>query len=378
MRRWWPAVVPPWWMLACLASGYVLFEAPRFVASLVSDRDVLQSMKLVGGEIAIIVGAGLFGMWRMAAFSPLFRPKYAKWLESTPWTARGPLPLGPIQFVWQDAFLLSILALASGLLTELPFWFAPLVFLGSYMLVVTISLVLTNQWLHTYLALFGAGLVPLTFQVTWLLSLVIAGLYLVVWLGIRASLTVFPWSASNVLQELNVKLPQCGPSSGCWPHDALHPQPQPWCVPQPHGVLIGMLFGWWIFALAVPIEPPRDRAEFLGPWAVIVPLTVVGVRTVIYKWSYGPPISLWGRIRTRQWIIPGHDAVYLPQAITLGIATAGLVIARFSSQIIWVPVIVAASVVCGLSLPPKRRDWMLLGQNRLRGAWNKTTEARRI
>ena len=107
------------------------------------------------GLAAVIMAA--YGVFRVAAFHPVFRPKYRGWLEQTPWTGRKPLPLGPIHLVWQDVVVLGIVVLAlHG--TPLGRLWAPWAFLLAYLGTLGVSFWLTGPWWMGYLVLFGLGL----------------------------------------------------------------------------------------------------------------------------------------------------------------------------------------------------------------------------
>ena len=54
------------------------------------------------GRCCLIAGAVLLGFYRVIAFHPYFRADYLRWLKSTPWTVRKPLPVGPVELVPED------------------------------------------------------------------------------------------------------------------------------------------------------------------------------------------------------------------------------------------------------------------------------------
>ncbi len=49
------------------------------------------------GWACLIGGSALLGLHRAIAFHPYFHGDYLRWLKSTPWTVRKPLPAGPMR-----------------------------------------------------------------------------------------------------------------------------------------------------------------------------------------------------------------------------------------------------------------------------------------
>ena len=98
-----------------------------------------------------------FGVFRAAAFHPLFRSKYRALARTDAVDGRKPLPLGPIHLVWQDAVVLGIvmLALHGTLLGRV--W-ALGAFLLAYVGTLGVSFWLTGPWWMGYIVLFGLGL----------------------------------------------------------------------------------------------------------------------------------------------------------------------------------------------------------------------------
>ena len=58
----------------------------------------------------------IYGLARVVAIHPIWNPGYQTWLESTPWTVRQPLPLGPVELVWEDGLIVGLLILLSATL----------------------------------------------------------------------------------------------------------------------------------------------------------------------------------------------------------------------------------------------------------------------
>jgi len=83
------------------------------------------------------------------------------------------------------------------------------------------------------------------------------------------------------------------------------------------GLLIGLLAGWYLFASESLLTNPADRVLMVKMVFAIVVLGFSFVRFLVYRDGYAPPISLWGRIRTFRWIVPGYDQVFLAPLCTL-------------------------------------------------------------
>ena len=66
-----------------------------------------------GSLLLVIASIGL-GLWRIFAFHPVWSKGYATWLQSTPWTKRKALPLGPVKLIWEDGLTVGALLLLSA------------------------------------------------------------------------------------------------------------------------------------------------------------------------------------------------------------------------------------------------------------------------
>src|SRR4051794_15101064 len=78
----------------------------RAVASISSSSDIVNMQTVILGG-----AAGVYALFRVLRFHPKCNQAYAAWLKLSPWTARKPLPLGPIHLVWQDAAVVGVLTL---------------------------------------------------------------------------------------------------------------------------------------------------------------------------------------------------------------------------------------------------------------------------
>jgi hypothetical protein len=136
--------------------------------------------------------------------------------------------------------------------------------------------------------------------------------------------------------------------------------------------LLSGLVGWWLYVITYwyqsvdPVSSPDLGFKFAVVtfcFLMVVPVS----RWLIYCAAHRPPISLWGRIRTGQWIIPGHDQVYIAPLATplIGLACVWLPVTLGVSPLVATPATVATVLWLNLVLGPSLRDWHLTGNHRL-------------
>jgi len=366
--RWMREVLPPGWVIAIALLFYLVPEAwyiwwewwvgiPEAGEPMLRIRDV--------GVAVVCVAYGLFRVW---AFHPAFRPRYRQWLSLTPWTSEKPLPLGPIHLVAQD---LVVLAVACLLLHDSPFrlLLPPAAFLGAYLAAVCASLLVTDVWKIGYFLAFGLGLAARLANQPVATLCVLATLYPLAYFGLRRSLACFPWQTPEWLENLSAdrrsSQRETATSTLGWPYDHLHVDLSKRPIPRKHAVLTSLLAGWYLYELA-PLMPRHDRPEVLGLiFLGCVLLCVVG-RTLTYCALHWPPISLWGRIRTFRWIIPGYDQVLVAPLCSLLVAAAFS--AAYELQLpprIVVPTASSLVLLITLNMGPSLQSWRLTGNHRI-------------
>ena len=62
----------------------------------------------------LIFGSLIYGLLRVTRTHPAWSTKYAGWLATVPWNSKLPLPLGPVNLVWEDmifGFVVTALSL---------------------------------------------------------------------------------------------------------------------------------------------------------------------------------------------------------------------------------------------------------------------------
>jgi hypothetical protein len=313
----------------------------------------------------------VFGVLRASSLHPLVWTSYGSWLERTPWRMPKPLPLGALHLTPRDGILLALVALAMHDATVSRL-LVPLLFLIGYYLASCCLLLATGEKGFCYALLFGLGLVARLWSELPEAVAVAALCYpLAVW-GLRYSLARFPWSSPLLrrafdlirnagLQNTGDKIaptPQLG-----WPFDIIRPRQPPSGISYLDGTIVSLLVGWTLYGVA----SNRDALEFsLGLGGLVVMMITFG-RVGLYCQSYRPPISLWGRIWTGRWIIPGYDKVLIPSIAVLVIAvvTVRLLERRVLEPQIVDPVAIALALFVLLNSGPSLEDWRHTGSHRI-------------
>ena len=133
-----------------------------------------------------------------------------------------------------------------------------------------------------------------------------------------------------------------------------------------------MLVGWWAYALEdwITLRMQFPMIMFLLAQTVLIN------RGSLYFRGYAPPISLWGRIATFRWIIPGYDRALLAFPLAL-LALPAVILAGAPFGIEprqCTPAVAAIMVFITLSTPPTLRNWRLTGRHRLVAAIPKISQ----
>ena len=326
------------------------------------------------GRFFVYLLAALYGAYRVVGFHPLFWQGYRGWLVLTPWTSAFPLPLGPIGFVWEDAFILGYLSLPSLFSTRVePSWiFGNAMFAASGVLALTF--LATGQRGFSYAIALLLGLTLRVSPDRWAFLIAAAFTYLVAFVGLRRSLAAFPWPApwSNVFNTINnlntpiLHLAQ-GPSCG-WPFDFLRPPSPPlFRFDFLDALLTSMLLGWWVFAVAGLFDDPRERGIIATLACVFCSFFMIPGRAFIYTRFHVPPVGVWTRLVTRRFIIPSYDQVFIAPTCATFIALAtptGLMALGVTSEVAS-PVTLSLVMLAVLTIKPSLHCWKLTGGHRI-------------
>lgn len=310
-------------------------------------------------------------LFRVFAFHPAFRPGYRAWLELTPWTSRKPLPLGPVELVWEDGLVLGPLIL---LCHTLPVSLAPQLlctFLLVHLLAVDRSLWLTRSRGFAYATAFGLGLAVWTWGEPIACLFVLAATYAVAYDGLRRALARFPWhprgesrsmSSSDTL-VIGGRREVCG-----WPHDRMMAD----VIRCPSVRLSDAFWGtalscWWFYVLLSLVTDPADRSRLSAfGFGIALVGSVLG-RLAVYSQGCTEPMTVWARIRTNRWIIPSFDRVIIAPVCSGLVGGAILVMLHACG----VPAPAGLDVAGGMTIlaalitPPSLRQWRLTGGHRI-------------
>ncbi|HJN09805.1 MAG: hypothetical protein QGH33_06430 [Pirellulaceae bacterium] len=349
VTRWLRRVYPPWWAVGLVLAFYALFELVAWGwfwwgRSLGLQPEPLTEVLIVRDQF-MLMAAGAYAVFRIAFFHPLFRSGYRRWLEQTPWTTEKPLPLGPIHMVVQDLLMLGMMRLLLHDF-QLDETALPQTFLFAYLIVAVAALWGTGERNLAYFVVFGCGLAILAHWWEPLASVAcLIGCYLLAAIGIQRSLRQFPWSTSlhalgRVWREMQANNPptkqqtkswnelEVHPKTLGWPYSLLNAEPAQPNTSRADRVVIGLLAGWLLFALAVC--PDADDADRLHGTTFLLGYVTFGCifgRLFSYCVNHWPPISLWGRLWTGRWIIPGYDKVFIAPLLTAVVGWGGLILA---------------------------------------------------
>ncbi|MBI1311278.1 hypothetical protein GC176_08215 [bacterium] len=308
--------------------------------------DILLAIR--DGEIVIVLMA--FGFFRVLKFHPLFQPDYLNWLKETPWRLGLPLPQGPIRLTFNDLLIAGSLALLLEDPRELanPAWMRPTamaglcVFLQAYTMVLSLATWWTMPRNFAYAAVFllaFSACLSMRFPVSSIVVLILASL--VALYGLSKALALFPWDTAtehrnrirnekNSSRQIILGQPsdsklspdRVPPAELGWPFGICSPYQDPQQVPLREKILLGLLAGFWLYALMANV--PEVFVDGLSRGLLLCgPVFVALGRLVAFGNNHGSPINLAGRILTFRLIIPRHDARFAGPLSTFMVPVVG-------------------------------------------------------
>ncbi|MCX7421228.1 MAG: hypothetical protein NT013_17030 [Planctomycetia bacterium] len=396
MNRWLRVVLPSWQtvfmltillqLLVMLPDFYSLWRFSHFRR--LGLEPPVEFYKLAAHMPMIV--AVIYGAYRAVAFNPAVRPEYRRWLERTPWTSDRPLPLGPITLVAQDFVILVGLMLLAAC-PSMAFHDQLIIervvegFFGGYLLFGGAVLASKKETHFAFVIGIGLGAILRTSQSPIVCGTTCFLTYAVMALGIRQSLRRFPWTDPESDEPWMLKLPNDTGSSVAsrfgWPMYALSAKWRPaeslrtgW-----DGFYLSLLLGWWWYAsnwlITENAISSGRQLDLPTPMLMLVVGAAILMRLATYCVERWPPISLWGRIRSRRWIIPGYDKVLIAPLINLALVVGfGMwlknITRTHSDPKHWIdlyvgPVFLTLNLLIAFCAPPSIRNFHLTGSYRL-------------
>lgn len=343
---------------------------------------------------SILVLLSLYAVHRVFAFHPLTNTEYCDWLKITPWRRGLPLPLGPVYPRPIDALVVLVLA---GLLADprVP-WDSeshrPSMLVGILTAVlchaVAVSTVtcLLEPKMPAYLALFLLGLsLQMSGWAPIASFLVLAVGWAVALYGLSQSWELFPWkdtvhwgtrvkrkwtsmqTQSGGISNDQPSLDRVAPSELGWPFNALSPWTPPPQSPIKGRLLTTGLIGWWMHAFLFNITNTEIvngiGALLLGYGGIAIVISKI----VSYGGNHASPLSVAGRLRLFQWIVPGYDRIFA------GSIVLTIIIPLFGLGGHWlkipghalIPLVAVAAMWCYNLIGPDPTDWKLTSPARI-------------
>jgi len=324
--------------------------------------------------LLLFLASVFYGFRRVVGLHPIWNDGYRTWLESTPWTSRKPLPMGPVELVWEDGLTLGPLLLLS---TTQPVPHAVhllCAFLLSHLLAVAVTLWLTRIRPIGFTTAFGLGLAVWLWRQPLLCLAALIVLYLIAYVGLRQGLERFPWKPRKMIR-LNNEWPEYGAQvEPCgWPYDRMlrdvHGDP---LIAPMDLVLCCIVVSWWFFVISSLAADHSDRVAILSIFCILTMMLSPWIRLWLYVVAYRSPISFWGRIWTGRWIIPGYDQILIAPVCSIFSGPLVLYLLHVSAVSLEysLPVASGVATVVAVIVPPRLRRWRLTGNHRLVPAVN--------
>ncbi|MDB5390278.1 MAG: hypothetical protein JWM11_5924 [Planctomycetaceae bacterium] len=381
------------WMRLVLPRGDAILLAIALIASfeLIGALVLLLNSKVSPVDLQLArtfflaLTAFVYGIYRVNEFHPLAKPDYRRWLETTPWTWRNPLPGGPVLLVPQDVV---VLALLMGLNRDFSFQtlYIPVAFLSFYLANLMAINWLLGEWQLAYSTGFGLGLGGLVFRRPDYLLLIDLACYLLTRIAVQRSFRNFPWDDSHQpcapIEASKLKGDSANHRLG-WPYDSLTPAKLRIGFRLHDAICFAVLLGWWHLTLLWGAD---ERVRFL---IIALPLIAyVGIpllRVFPYFYMHRSPIDVWGRIANSWWVIPKFDCVWIAplSALMLNFLLLGWASWyewtvrfryfevtlptdwRYAVSISLAPVGTTAVSLALFLIGPKLEHWRLTGQHRI-------------
>lgn len=332
---------------------------------------------------------------------------YLDWLSTTHWEPPMPLPFGPVRFVWRDAFLLSAFAM-TGTLSAIYFvlfsWMdgqeialgskrISLMFLGAPLLLPLATFLVGYNFMLWFtvrseraLWTLCGYLFPLLFFLwgNWIaMFLVLVALTILLQIAHGRSLCRITWENLEWLKpesEQRLNESRAKSAFGGWvdrfgPWHEGSAKKSDWV----RTLRISSLITWWVYVpltfseidwgyaahvetFGVAHSNKSDGAD--GLLVVLLPAALLAfIRYYAYRAQSAPPVSILGRLRTGQLLIPRFDQIFIaPFCIVLMSIFAGIALHKMGVPDRWIlPGHLFVVLVTALGAGPTLESWRLTG-----------------
>ncbi len=318
----------------------------------------------------LFVWAAVRGYRRLTRFHPVIHDNYRAWLATTPWNNRKPLPLGPVELVLEDGLVLAPLLLLSATLPQPRAVSLVCAFLLGNLAALVRSFWPTRVRLIGYISAFGLGLAIKLWNRPVDCLAMAALVYLIAYEGLLQALDRFPWKTRQFTWFSGFEFTRASsPRELCgWPHDRMLGEVvSDEEIPRLDAVICCALASWWLHVYVTLTLDERGRREILLLVFYSLFWLFPLLRLAIYVQGHRWPISLWGRIRTGRWVIPGYDQVFVAPLFALVAAPAilGFLHAWGCPIDVSSPIALGITAAIAIVAPPRLRRWRLTGHHRI-------------
>lgn len=358
--------------------------------------------------IFLVVTFLVFACTRVSVFHPHYQPQYREWLKSLPWQPGEALPLGPAGLAWRDGAYLGTYLVLLAALSAVYIGRARAADPGSDLGYAGAVIAPTIAGFG-FLCLYGCDKLRFFLRVgefvpgmavgvllgavalllphpAWALAGAAAVVAICEW-GERRALRKFPWEKEQDKQQAGLlALPgqdrkQASLAAadetkvGRW-NAVLAPRTVPFRVGGRESLALILIPAWWLFAGIVMLSRiiPDGRTDGLWSLYWVIGLICYLIPTlkgltwrVVYYLKYArPPISLWGRLATGRWIIPGFDRVLVtPLAVLASMFFMPILLYWLGASGEWLALAWIVSWSILLLGGPSLRNWSLTAECRL-------------
>jgi hypothetical protein len=322
----------------------------------------------------LILGLLIYGNYRVGAFHPFYRAGYRKWLETTPWNWRKPLPVGPVYPVLEDVFIIAVISAPGWYFGDFEPASTYSIALGSYLIALAGTFPATGAWgFHIPIAFLIGLAVRLWRMPDWTYSSAILLALVFGLVGLSRSLKHWPWTL--VTPEFDPSKIEVGGNSSLlaqvqlgWPFDRLGPRrdgPATWRSTA-NSFFACVLSAWWFYCI-LGLAPESGRAPISIMIIMYVVIFTMIHRITRYMVGFASPLSLLARLALVRPIIPSYDQVLIaPIAALFAISTGPWML--HTAGLEWDA---ATSIALGLAMialylgGPDLRRWQLTAKHRV-------------